>query len=566
MIEEATKNARSVAEKFAEDSESRLGKIRSAQQGQFSIEDRDSTTPHIKKVRVVSTVEYHLADSGAADGRARRNRRGDPRLLRRHGGAAPARLARGVPAYGACDADGRLAARLHPRGGRVVAVAGYRVSTNLFCGRHLYVDDLVTAEAERSKGHGKALLAWLRAQAVAEGLRRLPPRLRRAAQARARVLPARGPRAQQLPLQRAAEAAGLSVKASERPAPAMPRALTQATLAAGVRALARRDPDFAALAAKNGLPPMWARRPGFPTLVHIVLEQQVSIAAARSAVPARARPPRRHDARARRGPRRSRPASTRAHAAESVLLPRPRARRDERQPLALAHRRQRRCDRPLDAAGTARHRALERGHLLPDGAAAPGRVAGRRPRARGCAARGQAAAAAAGRGAPARDERRLGALALGRGAAPVALLSDYAQGARRTRRAAWIAGQRPSGKADLRHGKGALTTESKVLADAPYSFSTRFEGTPGTNPEELLGAAHAGCFTMALSQQARRIGHQARAHRNDRRPITFEKLDTGFTITRVHLDVTVQRARRRSREVRAGRRTTRRPTARSARC
>jgi len=62
MIEEATKNARSVAEKFAEDSDSRLGKIRSAQQGQFSIEDRDSTTPYIKKVRVVSTVEYHLAD------------------------------------------------------------------------------------------------------------------------------------------------------------------------------------------------------------------------------------------------------------------------------------------------------------------------------------------------------------------------------------------------------------------------------------------------------------------------------------------------------------------------
>jgi DNA-3-methyladenine glycosylase II len=67
-----------------------------------------------------------------------------------------------------------------------------------------------------------------------------------------------------------------------RPAPAAPRALTRATLAAGVRALARRDPDLAALAAKNGLPPMWARRPGFPTLVHIVLEQQVSIAAART--------------------------------------------------------------------------------------------------------------------------------------------------------------------------------------------------------------------------------------------------------------------------------------------
>ena len=65
-------------------------------------------------------------------------------------------------------------------------------------------------------------------------------------------------------------------------APAPPRALTRATLAAGVSALARLDPDLAALAARNGLPPMWARRPGFPTLVHIVLEQQVSIVAART--------------------------------------------------------------------------------------------------------------------------------------------------------------------------------------------------------------------------------------------------------------------------------------------
>ncbi len=62
MIEEATKNARTVAEKFAADSGSRLGHIRSAQQGQFSIENRDSTTPHIKKVRVVATIEYHLAN------------------------------------------------------------------------------------------------------------------------------------------------------------------------------------------------------------------------------------------------------------------------------------------------------------------------------------------------------------------------------------------------------------------------------------------------------------------------------------------------------------------------
>lgn len=62
MIEEATRNAREVAEKFAKDSGSRLGKIKKASQGQFSIEDRDSNTPHIKKVRVVSTVEYYLSD------------------------------------------------------------------------------------------------------------------------------------------------------------------------------------------------------------------------------------------------------------------------------------------------------------------------------------------------------------------------------------------------------------------------------------------------------------------------------------------------------------------------
>jgi DNA-3-methyladenine glycosylase II len=61
-----------------------------------------------------------------------------------------------------------------------------------------------------------------------------------------------------------------------------PRALTHAALALGVRTLARRDPDLAALLRRNGMPPMWARRPGFATLIHIVLEQQVSIAAART--------------------------------------------------------------------------------------------------------------------------------------------------------------------------------------------------------------------------------------------------------------------------------------------
>ena len=62
MIAEATRNARQVAEKFAQDSDSRLGKIKQASQGQFSIDDRDSNTPHIKKVRVVSTIEYYLTD------------------------------------------------------------------------------------------------------------------------------------------------------------------------------------------------------------------------------------------------------------------------------------------------------------------------------------------------------------------------------------------------------------------------------------------------------------------------------------------------------------------------
>ena len=62
MIAEATQNAREVANKFAQDSQSRLGKIRHASQGQFSITDRDSNTPYIKKVRIVSTIEYYLGD------------------------------------------------------------------------------------------------------------------------------------------------------------------------------------------------------------------------------------------------------------------------------------------------------------------------------------------------------------------------------------------------------------------------------------------------------------------------------------------------------------------------
>ncbi len=91
----------------------------------------------------------------------------------------------------------------------------------------------------------------------------------------------------------------------------------------------------------------------------------------------------------------------------------------------------------------------------------------------------------------------------------------------------------------LKDGKGTLTTESKVLSNTPYSYSTRFEGSPGTNPEELLGAAHAGCFTMALSAQLAEAGIKSERIET-KATITFEKLEAGFTITRSHLDVSVR--------------------------
>ena len=92
---------------------------------------------------------------------------------------------------------------------------------------------------------------------------------------------------------------------------------------------------------------------------------------------------------------------------------------------------------------------------------------------------------------------------------------------------------------DLRHGKGTLTTESKALSATPYSFSTRFEGAPGTNPEELLGAAHAGCFTMALTHSLGEVGITPERIET-RATVTLEKTEAGFTITKVHLDVGIQ--------------------------
>ncbi len=88
----------------------------------------------------------------------------------------------------------------------------------------------------------------------------------------------------------------------------------------------------------------------------------------------------------------------------------------------------------------------------------------------------------------------------------------------------------------LRDGKGSLSTASGVLTAAPYSFSTRFEQAAGTNPEELLAAAHAGCFTMALTAQldaAKLTPERIETHAT----VTLEKLDSGFSITLVHLEV-----------------------------
>lgn len=90
----------------------------------------------------------------------------------------------------------------------------------------------------------------------------------------------------------------------------------------------------------------------------------------------------------------------------------------------------------------------------------------------------------------------------------------------------------------IRHGKGSISTASGTLASAPYSFGTRFENASGTNPEELLGAAHAGCFSMALALQ---LGEAGITHEriDTEATVTLEKLATGFTITKVHLDVII---------------------------
>src|SRR5438128_9889927 len=91
-------------------------------------------------------------------------------------------------------------------------------------------------------------------------------------------------------------------------------------------------------------------------------------------------------------------------------------------------------------------------------------------------------------------------------------------------------------KGVLKDGKGTLSTESGVLKQSQYSFSTRFENGVGTNPEELLAAAHAGCFTMALSAQLGNAGMTAQKLETSA-TITLEEVADGFAITKSHLDL-----------------------------
>lgn len=92
-------------------------------------------------------------------------------------------------------------------------------------------------------------------------------------------------------------------------------------------------------------------------------------------------------------------------------------------------------------------------------------------------------------------------------------------------------------KGGLRDGTGDVSTETGTLDSVPYSFATRFEATKGTNPEELIGAAHASCFSMALSMILGQHDLTADSIETSA-AVTLEETGGGFAITRVHLDVT----------------------------
>lgn len=88
----------------------------------------------------------------------------------------------------------------------------------------------------------------------------------------------------------------------------------------------------------------------------------------------------------------------------------------------------------------------------------------------------------------------------------------------------------------IKDGQGSISTQTGVLRDAPYGFASRFESGPGTNPEELIGAAHAGCFTMAFSLFLTNAGFKADSIET-KSMVTLEKVGEGFAITACHLDM-----------------------------
>ena len=94
-------------------------------------------------------------------------------------------------------------------------------------------------------------------------------------------------------------------------------------------------------------------------------------------------------------------------------------------------------------------------------------------------------------------------------------------------------------KGGLKDGKGSVSSASGILSNTPYSFTTRFENAPGTNPEELIAAAHAACFSMALSAQLGGANLTPESIATSA-TLSLEKLDSGWTITAVHLDVTAK--------------------------
>ena len=95
-------------------------------------------------------------------------------------------------------------------------------------------------------------------------------------------------------------------------------------------------------------------------------------------------------------------------------------------------------------------------------------------------------------------------------------------------------------RGDLKSGRGIISTESTVLKDTAYSFGTRFENGPGTNPEELIGAAHAGCFSMALSAELQKAGFTAESISTSATVTLENHPQTSWTVTRIHLDTTAK--------------------------